>query len=193
MINEQSGNTRKLTNEQYFLAESICDEIAEYVENTEEKMALADLRLRVCCSYSAIGSHTCSVQTSHGYCCDTCLQAELHDLWGCGVKTIGSCCGHGVLVPYIQVPPHYVQKMHELGYVERRADERGNGKNCFIPKTFLPVYRACSECKKSVKVTESEYLCRARDFDIVTKNCFEPVNGSYELTAHTIIPAEEDE
>lgn len=187
---EQLGSTVRLTDEQLFLAESICDEISEYIEDNDQKMALANLRFRVCCSRSEIGSHACSVQTSHGYCCDTCLQAELHDLWKRGIKTIGSCCGHGALAPYIQVAPHYVQKMHEIGYVERRPDENGNGQNCFIPKTFLPVYRACSECKKAVIAAAGEYLCVARDFDTVTKKCFEPVNKSDKLDAPTVIPAD---
>ena len=54
-----------------------------------------------------------------------------------GINTIGSCCGHGIADPYIQVGEESVQKMHDMGYQLRPRDENGNGINCFIPKTKL--------------------------------------------------------
>lgn len=174
MSNELSGNSGLLTNAQYYLAETICDEISS-ADSDDKKMFLAEIRHKYICASSGIGKHRCSIETAHGYCCDTCLQPELHDLWSVGVKTIGSCCGHGILVPYIQVAPQYVQKMHELGYCEREPDGKGNGINCFIPKTFLPVIDArCANCKKAVKTGDNEYMCGARDFSTLTKWCYVP-------------------
>lgn len=128
-----------MTNEQLYLAESVAD----YLSNQDwlnhfDMLTLAAFRDDLVCKNSDIGSHACCVKTSHGYCCDTCLQNELHKLWEVGVSTIGSCCGHGRKLGYIQVTSKDVQKMHELGYEEYPVAKNGDGQWCFRPKTYLP-------------------------------------------------------
>ena len=94
------------------------------------------IKTGACCA-STIGDYKCSVQTKRGFCCDICLEKEIDDLWDNGVRTVGSCCGHGVAPPFIQVlDDESVQKMHELGYVQLPVDKHGNGKNCFSPKSI---------------------------------------------------------
>lgn len=130
-----------LENEQLFLAEAVSDFFRENEWlNRFDRQVLAVFRYDNVCKYSDIGDYKCAVTTTHGYCCDTCLQHELHELWAAGVITIGSCCGHGRKEPYIQVcNGESVKKMHELGYTKRPTDENGNGGNCFVPKTYLPI------------------------------------------------------
>ena len=46
---------------------------------------------------------------------------------------------------YIQVTSKDVQKMHELGYKQMPVDEYGNGQWCFVPKTYLPVFKTAGQ------------------------------------------------
>lgn len=109
----------------------------------EEKSEYANVWRNAICKHSKIQEYYCGVKVpfpTH-FCCDFCLEDELFQLWRSGVHTIGSCCGHGIMQPYIQVlGGDSVKKMHELGYEELPVDEHGNGVNCYMPKTFLPKY-----------------------------------------------------
>lgn len=73
---------------------------------------------------------------------DRCLSQEIADLWEKGIKTIGCCCGHGAIVPYIQVDPSYCDDMERLGYEQQEEivleDGSVMGPWCFWPKTELP-------------------------------------------------------
>lgn len=135
-MNESNNH---FSNEEMFLAESIADYLERHDDLDDLSVgALLWFRKDTLCDRSKIQEYQCDVVTSHGYCCDTCLQSELHNLWSIGIKTAGSCCGHGgKLHPFIQVTDPYVQKMHELGYEQIPVDEYGNGKNAFVPKTKL--------------------------------------------------------
>lgn len=132
-----------MTNEQLYLAECVTDYLAtqDWLNNFD-KFTLASLRDDFVCKKSEIGAYECCVKTAHGYCCDTCLQSELHDLWRVGVSTIGSCCGHGRKQAFIQVTSKDVQKMHELGYKQKEDDGSADGQETyvFVPKTYLPVF-----------------------------------------------------
>lgn len=135
-----------MTNEQFYLAECVTDYLAtQDWLNSFDKLTLAALRDDVVCKKSEIGAYKCCVKTAHGYCCDTCLQDELHKLWEVGISTIGSCCGHGRKQGYIQVTDKDVQKMHELGYVRLPDDGSSDGIEtyCYKPKTYLPVFVDC--------------------------------------------------
>ena len=144
---------KKFSNEELFLAESVADYLERHNELDDSSIdVLLQFRKEMLCDRSENQEYQCAVVTSHGYCCDTCLQSELHNLWSIGIKTVGSCCGHGgKYEPYIQVTEQYVQKMHELGYKQIPVDEFGNGKNAFIPKTELirptpqPPYCQCRQ------------------------------------------------
>jgi len=110
--------------------------------NSFDKLTLASLRYDYVCRESRIGEYRCYsyMVKSDGkiISVDTSIRPEIEVLDENGIRTIGCCCGHGVMQPYIQVAPEYVQKMHELGYEELPVDEHGNGKWCFKPKTYLP-------------------------------------------------------
>lgn len=47
---------------------------------------------------------------------DRCLVPEVRKLWGQGVSTRGSCCGHNKKPGYIAVAEEDVPKMKRLGY-----------------------------------------------------------------------------
>lgn len=109
-----------------------------YVElNDEAIKALIYARQEMLCSKSSIGNHICNVQTRYGFCCDRCLETELMKLNNEGIKTIGSCCGHGVLNGFIQVSPDSLEAMKEKGYEQLPIDKNGNGEWCFKPKSIL--------------------------------------------------------
>lgn len=134
-----SEENKRFSNEEMFLAESVADYLERHDDLSCSSIGvLLQFRKETLCDRSENQEYQCAVVTSHGYCCDTCLQSELHNLWSVGIKTAGSCCGHGgKYQPYIQVTDQYVQKMHDLGYEQTPVDEYGNGKNAFIPKTKL--------------------------------------------------------
>ena len=136
-----------MENEKLYLAETITDYIRDQCSwmTDRDMRTLGHLRRDVVCVNSPIGEYQCyakirfSAQSElNPICVDTCLQHEIHELFYCGVNTIGCCCGHGVKQAYIQVSPQSVKKMHELGYTQLEEDEHGNGKWCFRPKTYFP-------------------------------------------------------
>lgn len=59
---------------------------------------------------------------------DYCIIPEIIKLWGIGIITIESCCGHNKQVGYIAVDDICVDKMKQLGYEEFKP-------NCFYTKT----------------------------------------------------------
>ena len=129
-------------------AEFICDLIAEKDNlNLNDNMveALCKARYETMCVHSIVGEHKCNVKIcfmpqSHqeSICVDTCLQNEIQELIRIyKVWTVGSCCGQGVKQGFIQVDDNSVAKMLELGYVPLPIDGKGNGENCFMPKTKL--------------------------------------------------------
>ena len=99
------------------------------------------------CTAIAFGTHECTYaiylpwKVNGEWKCvniDKCLVHEVIDLWEQGIRTIGSCCGHGkphMQPPYIQVAPEFSEQMRELGYKERPRYENGAGPWCFVPKT----------------------------------------------------------
>ena len=129
-------------------AEYICDLLynADSLNlSTPMREALCKARFETMCKHSPVGKHKCSVKIQFmpqseqkPICVDTCLQTEIQTLIRQhGIWTVGSCCGHGVKQPFIQVAEHCVKKMIDLGYKALAVDEYGNGKNCFLPKTTL--------------------------------------------------------
>lgn len=49
---------------------------------------------------------------------DRCIVAEVEVLWGQGIRTYGSCCGHNSGRPgYIQVHRDDIPAMQRLGYI----------------------------------------------------------------------------
>ncbi len=118
--------------------------------NSAVKEELCKVRYEIQCKNSPIGAHKCSVKIQfmqqgeqNPICVDTCLRMEIQTLIKKhGICTIGSCCGHGVKQPFIQVADRCVKKMIELGYKQLPIDENGNGKNCFEPKTILYIDKA---------------------------------------------------
>lgn len=127
------------------IAEQICDVLKDANLLSAQTIALVEARKRIMCCKSKIGEYKCSVTISFSpmsglrdISCDTCLQDEVFNLVKKhGVKTVGSCCGHGVKQPFIQVDDYSTKIMESLGYERLPPDEYGNGQNCFKPKTNL--------------------------------------------------------
>lgn len=127
------------------IAEQICDVLKDVNLSLTQVRALCEARKIIMCSKSKIGEYKCAVNITSSpmsglkdMCCDTCLQDEIFNLIKKhGVKTVGSCCGHGVKQGFIQVDDYSANIMESLGYERLSLDEYGNGKNCFKPKTNL--------------------------------------------------------
>ena len=64
-------------------------------------------------------------------CVDRCISREVESLWERGVTTLGCCCGHNRVPPYIQVLPRDVATMLLLRY--RPAGERDG---LFLPRSL---------------------------------------------------------
>lgn len=47
---------------------------------------------------------------------DVCIATEIGRLWLNGIVTLGSCCGHGQMLPTVVVTLESVQRMRALGY-----------------------------------------------------------------------------
>lgn len=60
---------------------------------------------------------------------DRCILPDLRALWAAGVRTIESCCGHGLARGYIAVPPEHERAMIARGFT---IDERTASKGCFL-------------------------------------------------------------
>ena len=130
----------KFSNEELFVAESVADYLELHEELSDQEIkVLLEFRKDTLCDRSFNQQYQCNIQTSHGYCCDTCLQSELHHLWAIGIITKGSCCGHGgKYQPFIQVlSDDHVKRMIEMGYEQIPVDKNGYGENAFKPKTRL--------------------------------------------------------
>lgn len=133
--------SKHLDNAEYYLAEAVQDYIDSDAAADETVVkSLLEFRNDLICKRSENQEYLCDIETTHGYCCDTCLQAELHRLWKLGIRTVGSCCGHGgKYQAYIQVlnKGTHVDRMLALGYEQIPPDVYGNGQACFRPKSRL--------------------------------------------------------
>lgn len=69
---------------------------------------------------------------------DACLVNEIEELWKKGIRTMGSCCGHGRHLGMIQVLPEDTKKMVALGYEFYIYPEDYNFSRAdtFIPKSY---------------------------------------------------------
>ena len=47
---------------------------------------------------------------------DRCIFYEILYLWACGIRTLGSCCGHNKISGYIWVDKDHIQRMLHMGY-----------------------------------------------------------------------------
>lgn len=131
----------KMTDEEYTIVGALTDLITK-LRTSAKRYQVAEWRYEVMCNHSEIQNYECMVQVPFGkrFCCDMCLEEELFDLWGKGVHTVGSCCGHGKMQAYIQVDGvDAVVKMNEMGYELLPEESSGCGKNCYKPKTYLPI------------------------------------------------------
>lgn len=66
---------------------------------------------------------------------DKCIAKELMKLWGLGIITTGSCCGHNMTVGYIGVTEEYKNIMRVMGYKNRFNESRPDDDCSFIPKS----------------------------------------------------------
>lgn len=116
------------------------------IEIAEQQIeCLCEAKKVIMCNDSKIGEYKCSVPIHFSQMSgmkdisvDTCLQDEIFNLIKKhGVMTIGSCCGHGVKQPFIQVDKYSTTIMEELGYKKLPVDEYGSGEDCYLPKTKL--------------------------------------------------------
>lgn len=53
---------------------------------------------------------------------DPCIYDEIKWLWGNGIITYGSCCGHNVTQSMVNVDQTNIQQMLDLGYVQNHTD-----------------------------------------------------------------------
>ena len=67
---------------------------------------------------------------------DKCIAKELMKLWGLGIATTGSCCGHNITGGYIGVTEGYKHIMRAMGYKNRFNESRPDDDCSFIPKSI---------------------------------------------------------
>lgn len=116
---------------------------------------MKNIKTELKCEDIVFGSYDCYSPTQFGFDADMCLVCEVNELNTDGITTIGCCCGHGKLEPYIQVEPKYIKKMEELGYEQIPVYENGNGQWCFKPKTTIPSLEAPDGRRNKVIKVES--------------------------------------
>lgn len=74
---------------------------------------------------------------------DECLADEVEELWSKGIRTTGCCCGHGVMLGFIEVVDEDIPKMEEMGYAHYIYEKEFGGKerlDAFIPKSYGHIY-----------------------------------------------------
>ena len=54
---------------------------------------------------------------------DPCIYTEICELWGLGIVTYGSCCGHNKFESFVNVVEKDIEKMLELGYIQNHWDK----------------------------------------------------------------------
>jgi hypothetical protein len=64
---------------------------------------------------------------------DPCILDEIKYLWSLGFITYGSCCGHNVKEPFVNVSQDSIPLMNHLGYIENHSDK--NRKDTFRLKS----------------------------------------------------------
>lgn len=70
-----------------------------------------------------------------GICVDACLALEVSRLWADGIRTTGSCCGHGAQQGYIGVIDADIPRMKALGYAVHANPCRPGDEDSFVPKS----------------------------------------------------------
>lgn len=74
---------------------------------------------------------------------DACLADEIRHLWEQGIRTTGCCCGHGIMLGFIEVVEDDIAKMENMGYVHYIYEPEFGGadrKDAFIPKNYGHIY-----------------------------------------------------
>lgn len=159
------------------VSETLCRFI-KLTDDDEIKYALAEARYELVSEHSPLGAYCCSIKppfSNNVQECDICLEDELYELWKQGIHTISSCCGHGRVAPYIQVlSGDSAKKMNDLGYVKIKNDVVRNKYPAYRPKTYLPCFSLCRECKSFNTKTNT---CVAKDYSIEMKWCFRKKSG----------------
>lgn len=62
---------------------------------------------------------------------DRCLMPDIRQLWNMGIKTVASCCGHGIAPGVISVEPGFDGAMLELGYERMPVSPGQNYEHSF--------------------------------------------------------------
>lgn len=107
------------------MCECIDVEIGSY---DNQKMVMAPAHMR---PYSSNGN-------VNWICIDTCILAEILQLWSIGISTTGCCCGHNKTNGYIGVEDKDIQNMLNFGYISVYNKSRPFAKDSFLPKSTKP-------------------------------------------------------
>lgn len=57
-------------------------------------------------------------------CIDACILKEISELWQKGIITHGSCCGHNLVEPMVNVADESIPAMIALGYEMNHPDKQ---------------------------------------------------------------------
>ena len=61
---------------------------------------------------------------SGSVCIDPCIMDEIQSLWDKGILTLGCCCGHNILPPFVNVADEHIQQMLDMGYIQDHWDSK---------------------------------------------------------------------
>jgi len=98
------------------------------------------------CSDIKFGTYDCAYNimppwTYKYIAIDKCLMKEILELWECGIKTTGCCCGHGdEKMQFIGVEKEYTQRMLDMGYFEKYNPHDPDSHTTFYPINWIHYY-----------------------------------------------------
>ncbi len=82
--------------------------------------------------------------STRGICVDTCLAKDITTLWESGIRTMGSCCGHGMADGMINIHPEDFDKALELGWEMFAYDDEPDRRDTVRwPRSMTTI---CPDC-----------------------------------------------
>ena len=78
-------------------------------------------------------------------CVDACIADEINQLWDCGIRTTGCCCGHNKTPGFIGVIDDDIEIMESMGYTVQCNLNRLGSRDTFNLKSEY-----CPECQRNI-------------------------------------------
>ncbi len=96
-----------------------CENVEPQSENCYSQMIVVDIPPHMA-EYRYNRVHS---ELSDKICIDPCIYFEIEYLWGKGIITYGSCCGHNKGESFVNVDARNIAQMLEMGYKQNHTDK----------------------------------------------------------------------